>query len=306
MPSSRRAGAKFEEHAMMESTRTGSVAVTHESSSSAVSWGAVIAGGVAAAALTLVLIAFGVGMGFSAISPWPGEGVSATTFKIVAGIYLVITALMSSAVGGYLAGRLRTKWAGVNANAVFFRDTAHGFLAWAFATVLGAAVLGGAATQIASGGLQGLTQAAGQSAAQAAGPADLFVDRLLRPAPGRVAPAQGAADRATADRDTRGEFVRLIAASLRDGSDISAADRTYLAQAVAARTGLTPAEAEQRVAAIATEAKAAADQARKAAAQFSLWLAAAMVIGAFAASLAAMEGGQLRDGVWRGTKVFAN
>lgn len=291
---------------MMESARTGSVAATHESPWSAVSWGAVVAGGMAAAALTLVLIAFGVGMGFSAISPWPGEGLSSTTFKIVAGIYLVITALMSSAVGGYLAGRLRAKWVGVNANAVFFRDTAHGFLAWAFATVLGAAVLGGAATQIASGGLQGLTQAAGQSAAQSAGAADLLVDRLLRPAPGRMAAAPGAADRAAADRDNRGEFVRLLSASLRDGSDISAADRTYLAQAVAARTGLTPAEAEQRVTAIATEAKVAADQARKAAAQAALWLAAAMVVGAFAASLAAMEGGQLRDGVWRGTKVYVN
>lgn len=286
---------------MIETTRTGAAAVAVESPSSAVSWGAVIAGGIAAAALTLVLIAFGVGMGFSAISPWPGEGVSTTTFKIATGIYLIITALMSSAVGGYIAGRLRAKWVGVNPNAVFFRDTAHGFLAWAFATVLGAAVLGGAATQIASGGLQGLTQVAG-SAMQAAGPADLLTDKLLRPAPGRVAPAPGT----QAAADNRGEFVRLFSTSLRDGSEISTADRTYLAQAVAARTGLTPAEAEQRVNAVVTEAKATADQARKAAAQLAFWLAAAMVVGAFAASLAAMEGGQLRDGVWRGTKVFAN
>lgn len=286
---------------MIETTRTGAAGVAVESPSSAVSWGAVIAGGVAAAALTLVLIAFGVGMGFSAISPWPGEGVSTTTFKIVTGIYLIVTALMSSAVGGYLAGRLRAKWVGVNPNAVFFRDTAHGFLAWAFATVLGAAVLGGAATQIASGGLQGVAQMAG-GAAQAAGPADLLTDRLLRPAPGRVTPAPGA----QSVPENRGEFVRLLATALRDGSDISTADRTYLAQAVAARTGLTPAEAEQRVSQIATEVRATADQARKAAAQLSLWLAAAMVVGAFAASLAAMEGGQLRDGVWRGTKVFAN
>ncbi len=265
------------------------------------SWGAVIAGGLAAASLTLVLIAFGVGMGFSAISPWPGAGVSATTFKIVTGIYLLVTAVMASAVGGYIAGRLRAKWVGVNPNAVFFRDTAHGFLAWALATILGVAVLSGGATQIASGGLQGLTQAAG-AAAQSAGPADLLTDKLLRPAPGRVTPAPAT----PAASDNRGEFVRLLSTSLRDGSEISAADRTYLAQAVAARTGLTPAEAEQRVTQIATEAKATADQARKAAAQLAFWLAAAMVLGAFAASLAAAEGGQLRDGVWRGNKVFAN
>jgi hypothetical protein len=93
---------------------------------------AIAAGAVAAAALTLALLAFGVGMGFSSISPWFSGGVSATTFKLGVGIYLIVIAMLASSVGGYFAGRLRTKWTAVHSHEVFFRDTAHGFLAWSF------------------------------------------------------------------------------------------------------------------------------------------------------------------------------
>ena len=120
-----------------------------------VSWPAIAAGAVAAAALTLALVAFGAGLGLSAISPWSDSGVSASTFKTGTGIYLVVVAVMSSAVGGYLAARLRTRWVGVHSNEVFFRDTAHGFLAWAFATVICATALGAAITHIASGAAAG-------------------------------------------------------------------------------------------------------------------------------------------------------
>jgi len=108
---------------------------------SAVSWAAVIAGGVTAAALTLALLAFGAGMGFSSVSPWPSSGISAGTFKIAAGIYLIVVAMVASTIGGYMAGRLRSKWIGLHSEEVLFRDTAHGFLAWAAATVFGAAAL---------------------------------------------------------------------------------------------------------------------------------------------------------------------
>ena len=101
-----------------------------------VSWAAIAAGAVAAAALSLLLIAFGAGLGLSAVSPWSDSGVSASTFSIGTGIYLCIVAVMSSAIGGYLAGRMRTKITGLHTNEVFFRDTAHGFLAWALASVL--------------------------------------------------------------------------------------------------------------------------------------------------------------------------
>ena len=107
-----------------------------------VSWGAIAAGAVVAAALSLALIALGVGLGLSAISPWSGSGASATTFKIGSGVYLAVVAILASTVGGYLAARLRTKWTTLNPNEVFFRDTAHGLITWAFATVLSAAALG--------------------------------------------------------------------------------------------------------------------------------------------------------------------
>ena len=114
-----------------------------------VSWAAIVAGAIAAAALTLVLLAFGAGMGFSAVSPWSNSGVSASTFQIGTGIYLIVVAMLASTVGGFIAGRLRTKWVGVHEHEVFFRDTAHGFLAWGLATVLGAAFLASAASNIA-------------------------------------------------------------------------------------------------------------------------------------------------------------
>ena len=133
--------------------------VAEEAQVPAVSWAAIVAGGVASAALTLVLLAFGAGIGLSAISPWANSGISSTTFNFGAGVYLCIIAVMASSIGGYLAGRLRTKWVGVHTHEVYFRDTAHGFLAWAFATVLSVAVLASAAANIVSGAAVGFTPA---------------------------------------------------------------------------------------------------------------------------------------------------
>jgi hypothetical protein len=255
-----------------------------------VSWAAIVAGGVASAALTLVLLAFGAGMGFSVVSPWPNTGVSATTFSIGAGLYLIVVAMLASSIGGYLAGRLRAKWVGVHTHEVYFRDTAHGFLAWAFATVLGVAVLGAAATHIVAGASAGLTQAAATT--QAAGPMEGYLDALLRADP---AASRNAADPAA----TRNELGRLLASALNKNVELSAADRTYMARVVAVRTGLSQADAEKRVSDVITEAKTAADNARKAAAKLFLWLTASLLVGALSASLAATEGGGLRDGTWK-------
>ena len=139
-----------------------------------VPWAAIVAGAIAAAALTLVLLAFGAGLGFSAVSPWSNSGVSASTSQIGTGIYLIVVAMLASTVGGFIAGRLRTKWVGVHEHEVFFRDTAHGFLAWGLATVLGAAFLASAASNIA--GFASCAPASG-------GPADYYVDALLRSNP---------------------------------------------------------------------------------------------------------------------------
>jgi hypothetical protein len=258
--------------------------------SSGVSWASIAAGGVAAAALTLLLIAFGAGLGLSAVSPWSDSGVTGSTFATGTGIYLVIVGVMASAVGGYLAARLRTKWTGIHTHEMFFRDTAHGLLAWAFATVISAAVLGAATTHLVGGAAGGLAAAAPQ-AAQNIAPTDIATDKLFRsdtPAPAPNGAGNGAA---------RSEVSRLLVTSFRAG-DVSAADRAYLARLVAARTGISQAEAEKRVNDVIAETKQAIDDARRAAASFAMWMAAAMLFGAFAASLAAAEGGQLRDGTW--------
>jgi hypothetical protein len=273
---------------------------------SAVSWGAIAAGAVGAAALALLLIAFGAGLGLSAVSPWSDSGVSASTFKTATGIYLVIVAVMSSAVGGYLAARLRTKWVGVHTHEVFFRDTAHGFIAWAFATLLSASALSSATAYLANGATAGVGGAASQ-AVRSVNPADIYVDKLFRtagqPAPAPASsPATGnpnpAAPSAANSNQSRAEILRLWSANFHDHQDLSAADKTYVAQVVAARTGMSQADADKRVNDVITEAKTAADNARKGAAKLSFWLTAAMLFGAFAASLAAVEGGSLRDGTW--------
>jgi len=279
----------------------------------AVSWAAIAAGAVAAAALALVLIAFGAGLGLSAVSPWSDSGVSASTFKTGTGIYLVIVAVMSSAVGGYLAARLRTKWVGVNTHEAFFRDTAHGFLAWAFATLLSASALASATSYLANGVTAGLGGAASQ-ATRSINPSEIYVDKLFRP-DAQAAPAASTPDSANANpsasssassptagntnpNQTRAEVLRLWAASFRDNEDLSGPDKAYVAHVVAARTGMSDADAQKRVNDVIVAAKTDADNARKGAAKLSFWLTAAMLFGAFAASLAAVEGGSLRDGTW--------
>ena len=110
------------------------------STASAVSWSAIVAGTVAAIALTLTLVAIGSALGFASMSPWPGVGAAASTFTIATGVWLIVTQWLSAAAGGYLAGRLRVRWHGLHTDEVFFRDTAHGLLTWATATVLVAMV----------------------------------------------------------------------------------------------------------------------------------------------------------------------
>jgi hypothetical protein len=279
---------------MSDAFRSDSVAATNEVDPSTLSWSAIIGGGLAALALTLILISFGAAVGFSSVSPWSGSGVSATTFKVATGLYLVFTAMVASTIGGYMAGRLRRKWVRLYAYEVQFRDTAHGLLAWALATVVGAAMLGSAATFLAGGVAAGASAGASSAATQqAAGPNDYFVSLLFRPAANRP-PAD--VDPAYADRAAGMIFAR----SLVPGSEFAAADRTYLAQLVSARTGLNQADAEKRVTDVTAQAKTAADEARKAAASLSIWLTIAMVVGAFCASFAALEGGQLRDRRWKG------
>jgi hypothetical protein len=283
------------------------VDVRPDATDTGASWPAIAAGAVAAAALTLVLVALGAGLGLSSISPWSDSGVSASTFEIGTGIYLVVVAVISSAIGGYLAGRLRMKWVGLHSNEVFFRDTAHGFLAWAFATLISATALAAATAYLANGAVAGVAGASAQ-AARSINPSEIYVDKLFRPVTGTqptgsTANAPAATDDATAasaasNVQTRAEILRLWTAAFRNGEGITPSDRTYVAQIVAARTGISHADAEKRVDQVVAEAKTAADNARRGAAHLSFWLTAALLFGASAASLAAAEGGMLRDGTW--------
>jgi len=263
---------------------------TGEPSIAGVSWPAVAAGAVVSCALTVVLIAFGIGLGLSVVSPWAGAGVSATTFKIGTGLYLIVIAMLSSSIGGYIAGRLRTRWIGVHSDEVYFRDTAHGFVAWAFASVLGAVLL---ATPVSSL-IGGSSSAAGQGAASAgrsSGPMDSYVDTLLR--------SDAPASQQGSSNEFRGELDRLFVSSFRNGSDLKPSDREYVSKVVAARTGLSQADADKRVNEVVTQAKSDIDATRKATAQLAFWLTVSLLMGAFCSSLAATEGGGLRDGTWK-------
>jgi hypothetical protein len=270
------------------------VADVDQNETSTMAWGAVIAGGVVSAAVTLLLLALGVGLGLAAVSPWSDEGVSATTFHVGAGLYLLAIAMLSGTVGGYLAGRLRMRWAGLHDDEVYFRDTAHGLATWALATVLGASLLGTATTHILSGVATGAGAAAGTAAAM--NPVDPYVDLLLRTEPAQGAPAPVGASNAQAP--VRDELGRLFTPVLRKGGDLSAADRTYASRVVAARTGLPQAEAERRVNDVIVQARKTVDETRKATMKLTLWLAASMLAGAMAAMLGAVEGGLLRDSKW--------
>lgn len=285
--------------------RTGEV----ENISSGVSWAAIIAGGLASASLSLVLLTLGVGLGLSSLSPWSNAGISATTIGMVAIIWLILTHIAASGLGGYLAGRLRIKWAGIHTDEVYFRDTAHGFLAWAVASVVAAALLGSAMTSIIAGGAKAAgataatiasTTASGlaQAQSQAGNPLAYFADSLLR------------SDHPATDGDDgsgRAETGRILTTSLQHGT-LEPADKAYLAKLISARTGLGQSEAEKRVddtfgrakaeaAKLEAAAKEAADAARKAAARSALWMFVALLCGAFAASLAATWGGKRRDHV---------
>ena len=260
-----------------------------ESSHSGITWSAIIGGAVGASAVSLILIALGAGLGLASVSPWANAGASAAAFGVGAGIWFLVVQWLSSAFGGYLAGRLRAKWAAPESDEVFFRDTSHGFLAWALATLIVAGFLGSAVSgvagiggNIAAGAAGGATQGAAQAAASPA--TESMLDGLFRP-------TQPTAD--SPGENARGEAGRIIAGGVT--GTIDPADRTYLAQSIAARTGITQEEAEQRVDNAVATAKSAADTARKSASAASIMTALSLMVGAFIAAVAGALGGRNRD-----------
>jgi hypothetical protein len=262
----------------------------NEAHSSGVTWGAVVAGAFVAAALSLALLALGTGIGFSAVSPWTNAGASASAMGWTAIAWLVLMQVIASSVGGYLAGRLRTKWVNVHTHEVYFRDTAHGFLAWAVALVMTAAFLTSAATAMIGGIAAGAVVANTSASAQSRDALDgngYLMDTLLR---------SKAAGPEKDNAAVRGEIGLIFANGLRKGS-MPPADRAYLAEVVAARTGVSEQEAEKRVDDGYTQAQQAADTARKTVAHAMYWTFLALLVGAFCASFAATIGGRERDRV---------
>lgn len=271
---------------------------------SGVSWGAVLAGAAAAAALSFILLILGVGLGLSSISPYSYHAAPIATPTI---IWIAFMQLAASAIGGYMAGRLRVKWAGVHTDEVHFRDTAHGLLAWAVATLVTVAVLAGGARAVLSGAIDSgaaiapVATAGATAMARDAGAGgasgnrtSYFADMALR---------SNTADYASDAQ--RSEVNRIFVSSLANGK-LSADDRSYLAQMLAKRSGMAQPEAEARIDAIygqaaqaAADAKAraqaAADEARKAGAHSAMWMFVALLLGAFVASLTATLGGRSRD-----------
>lgn len=322
----------------------------------AVSWAAVLAGAAAAAALSLVLLILGMGLGLSSVSPWAFEGVSAETFGWSTIAWLAFMAIASSGLGGYLTGRLRTRWPGVHADETYFRDTAHGFLSWAIATLLTAALLTSAIGAILGTGAKAAGAVAGTAVGTAGGIAgavaddastgqdganlQYWVDSLLRQIPDAAASQRAPAQRAPMPVDSGddaamamgqpgnqtgnqgatgfrsrggpmagGTLSAEISGIIRHGlagDALDSADSEYIAQRIAAHTGLSQAQAQARLEEVETRmrsalaeaettAREAADEARKASAYAALWLFITLLIGAFTASLLATFGGRQRD-----------
>ena len=259
-----------------------------EAAASGVSWAAVFAGAFAAAALSLILLALGAGAGLSSLSPF--SGMSATTVGFGALVYLCITEIISSGVGGYLAGRLRTKWVDLHTDEVYFRDTAHGFIAWCVALVMSAAFLGAAAAGMVGASANVSTRAASSSGA-AADTAALEANRYYIDSLFRGGKAAASAD----DTAYKADAASVFAHSIANGAILSPDDRNYVAGLVSASTGLSHSEAETRVTNVFERDLAAVDQARKSVAHSLYWLFVALLLGAFTASFAATLGGRRRD-----------
>jgi hypothetical protein len=268
-------------------SRFGGVPSNKEAHSSGVSWGAVVGGAFVAASFYLILLALGAGFGLSAVSPWSNVGASASTVGAAAIVWLVFIEIVASALGGYLTGRLRTKWALIHTDEVYFRDTANGFLAWAVALVISVTFLtSAAASMVGIAESRSSAENAG-TAASTVDPNEYFVDSLFR---------SGNIGAESTNASVRAEAGRILSNALRQ-NQIPAEDQNYLASLTAARTGISLPDAQKRVSDIIAAARQKEDEARKLTAHLLLWLFLALLMGAFSASYAATIGGRQRDHV---------
>ena len=280
-----------------------------QSKSSFVEWGAVLAGAVLAAALSFVLLTFGTAIGLSATSPWPNSGVSTKVLAGLAVFWVMAQQIATFMAGGYVAGRLRSRWTDASQDEVEFRDGLHGGLVWAVGVVIGAALLMATAGAAARTGVETAGKAVG-AAVSTADPLDAVLDTMLRPMTvaqasgagtsspspgGSASPGPRAANAGTASpSEMRAEVSRILASAVARGS-MTDQNRAYVAQLVSQRTGLSQQEAEKRVTDAVTSAREAADKARKGAILTGFVAAASLLISFGAAWWAATRGGNHRD-----------
>jgi hypothetical protein len=297
------------------------------STDSAVSWPAVFAGAVASAALSLILLFLGTGFGLTLVSPWSTEGISVTSFGVSSILGITVISLIASALGGYLAGRLRTRWTNTLHDEVFFRDTAHGFLSWSVATLVTAALLTSVIGIIIGGGVKaGASVASGATSITTTNsengnryenPLPYLLDSLLRKSDAAsstnnaVIPQNSLDTAANTPQGTsqhnlpKGELTRIFINAV-STSSLPGNDLKYAGRLVAQYAEIDQQAAERRVVETftllqikliqaETEVKEAADKARKASAYSSLWLFISLLAGAFIASLMAVYGGRQRD-----------
>lgn len=279
------------------------------SCASAVSWGAILAGAAGAASLSLILLVLGTGLGLSSVSPWAMTGIGVTAFGVSTILWVTLTQVIAAGMGGYLAGRLRKRWIAAQADEVYFRDTAHGFLSWAVASLVTAALLSsvigsivGSSVQAGAAVASSVVAVSGKMTSMADTPQmAYFVDILFRRDAG--ARSMGANGPVTA---AEGAEVGRIFMNVRRPEPLPPEDMRYVGQLVAQHTGLSQQDAEKRVVATYTRAQTkvhdaevtareAANKARKASAYGALWLFVSLLAGAFMASLAAIYGGRQRD-----------
>ncbi len=299
-----------------------------ESAFSAVSWAAILAGSAGAAAMAVILVTLGAGFGLLAVSPWDSQGATVATLGVGVIVWSIVIHAVSFGLGGYLSGRLRTKWSDASKDEVFFRDTAHGFVTWAVGILASICIMTSIAGEFAKGTATALAVGAGSAGVSgaveaydlpnqsASSPSDLndyFGDMLLRSPSESMGAIQGSIPQPSLSTSPRnpdsarvGEEVgRIFKVSLAN-REVSPGDKAYLAQLVSNQTGMTSAEAEKRVNDVIAQAqrtidegkakaKQIADDARKAAAGMALWAFIAMLTGAFCASYAATIGGRSRD-----------
>jgi hypothetical protein len=248
-------------------------------------WTPVVAGAFVASALSLVLISFGAAIGLSIVSSSPTWRDASPTLALLSGLFLLLTALASFGLGGYVAGRLRERWhPGAHSDLVEFRDGTHGVVAWAVAVVITGVV---AATSAASLVSKTVQPASSPSATTGEPLIAYELDRLFR---GDRRPVEGDI---TYSRAEAGRI--LLSATGRRG--ITSDDRAYLVRLIAARTGIAQPDAERRVDDAIAGVTTAVQKARRSAVIFGFATAVALLAGAAVAWYASCVGGRHRDDV---------